>query len=40
MAKKGVKAYVRLLYEYDYSTGTITPKNKKCPSAAGSWPTT
>jgi len=31
MAKEGVKAYVRLLYEYDYSTGTITPKNKKCP---------
>ena len=25
-----------LLYEWDYNTGTIKPKNKKCPRC-GSW---
>ncbi len=31
MGKKKVKAYIRLVYEYDYKTGTIKLKNKKCP---------
>jgi len=31
MGKKKVKAYIRLVYEYDYKTGTIRLKNKKCP---------
>ncbi len=31
MGKKKVKAYIRLVYEYDYKAGTITLKNKKCP---------
>ena len=31
MGKKKVKAYIRLVYEYDYKTGTIRLKNKRCP---------
>ena len=31
MGKKKVKAYIRMVYEYDYNTGTIKLKNKKCP---------
>ncbi len=31
MGKTKVKAYIRMVYEYDYKTGTIRLKNKKCP---------
>ncbi len=24
-------AHIHKMYEYDYKTGTIKPKNKKCP---------
>lgn len=31
MDRVGGMAHVHKLYEYDYSTGTIKLKNKKCP---------